>query len=79
MYGQNFDFKIRRDTQKNSYEQRIYESVNDSSLSYAVNLKPTRNKELQQKVNLSILKNPTSLIIKITDCEFMKIQPCANK
>ena len=30
---QNFDFKIRRDHQKNSYERRVYESVDDSSIS----------------------------------------------
>ena len=29
---QNFDFKIRRDHQKNSYERRDYESVDENSL-----------------------------------------------
>ena len=27
--GQNFDFKIRRDHEKISYERRVYESVDD--------------------------------------------------
>ena len=29
----NFDFKLRRDHRKNSYENRAYESVDDGSLS----------------------------------------------
>ena len=33
MYCQNFDFKIRRDHQKISYERRNYESVDEKSLS----------------------------------------------
>ena len=37
-YCQNFDSKIRRDHQKISYERRVYESVDDRSLS----LKPTK-------------------------------------
>ena len=32
-YCQNFDFKIWRDHQKNSYERRDYESVDEKSLS----------------------------------------------
>ena len=32
-YCQNFDFKIRRDHQKISYERRDYESVGEKSLS----------------------------------------------
>ena len=32
-YCQNFDFKIRRDHQKKSYERRDYESVDEKSLS----------------------------------------------
>ena len=32
-YCQNFDFKIRRDHQKISYERRDYESVDEKSLS----------------------------------------------
>ena len=31
-----FRFKNRRDIQKNSYKRRVYESVDDSSLSYAL-------------------------------------------
>ena len=42
-YCQNFDSKIRRDHQKISYERRVYESVDDRSLSYAISLKPTKN------------------------------------
>ena len=41
-YCQNFDSKIRRDHQKISYERRVYESVDDRSLSYAISLKPTK-------------------------------------
>ena len=32
-FGQNFDFKIRKDNEKNSYERLVNESVDDSSLS----------------------------------------------
>ena len=32
-FDQNFDFKIRRDYEKISYEHRAYESVDDRSLS----------------------------------------------
>ena len=32
-FGQNFDFKIRRDHGKISYESRVYESVDERSLS----------------------------------------------
>ena len=36
----NFDFNIRRDHGKNSlYEPRVHESVDDSSLSYAISRK----------------------------------------
>ena len=31
-FGQNFDVKIRRDHEKNSYERRAYESVDDRSI-----------------------------------------------
>ena len=32
-FGQNFYFKIRRDNGKIFYERRVYESVDDKSLS----------------------------------------------
>ena len=32
-YCQNFDFKIRKDHNKNSYERRDFESVDEKSLS----------------------------------------------
>ena len=32
-FDQNFDFKIRRDNKKKSYERRVCESVDDNSLS----------------------------------------------
>ena len=32
-FSQNFDFKIRKDHGKISFERRIYESVDDKSLS----------------------------------------------
>ena len=38
-FGQNFDFKIRRDHEKNSYDRRAYESVDDGSLSRAISRK----------------------------------------
>ena len=31
MAQKKFDFKIIRDNQKNSYERRVYESVDDTS------------------------------------------------
>ena len=34
-YCQNFNFKIRRDQLKISYERRDYESVDEKSLSWA--------------------------------------------
>ena len=42
MYDQNFDFKIRGDNKKKSYERRVYESVDDSSLSKAISQKQTK-------------------------------------
>ena len=42
-FGQNnFDFKIRRDHGKISYERRVYESVDDRSLSQAMSRKLMR-------------------------------------
>ena len=32
-FSKNFDFNLRRDHQKNSYERRDYESVDEKSLS----------------------------------------------
>ena len=32
-FGRNYDFKIRRDHEKNSYERHAYESVDDRNLS----------------------------------------------
>ena len=40
-FDQNFDFKIRRDHGKISYERRVYESVDDMSLSLAISRKFT--------------------------------------
>ena len=31
-FGKNFDFEIRKDHGKKSYERRVYESVDDKSL-----------------------------------------------
>ena len=36
VYDQNFNFKIRRDNKSNSYERRIFESVNNNSLGIRV-------------------------------------------
>ena len=38
-YGQKFDFKIRRDNRKNSYESRVYESVDVRNFSYIISRK----------------------------------------
>ena len=46
--GQNFDFKIRRDNQKISYERLVYELVDDNSLSLAIYQKPTKKKRMEQ-------------------------------
>ena len=50
-YGQNIDFKIRRDNLKKSYEHHVYESVDDSSLSLAISQKPMKKELKQQRVN----------------------------
>ena len=44
MYGQNFNFKIRRDNKKKSYNRRVNESVDDNSLSKAISQKPTKRR-----------------------------------
>ena len=41
-FDRNIDFKIRRDDQKKSYERRVYESVDDNSLSKAISQKLTK-------------------------------------
>ena len=43
----NFDAKIRRDYQKNSYDRRNYESVDEKSLSKVMSRKTTK-KEFRQ-------------------------------
>ena len=48
----NFDFKIRRNQGKLSYERHVYESGDDSSLSKVIHLKNRRKTECdQQRVN----------------------------
>ena len=42
-FGKNFDFKIRRDHGKHSYEHLVYESVDDKSLSWEIYQKSTKN------------------------------------
>ena len=39
-----FDFNSRRDHQKNSFERRDYESVDEKSLSYAMSRKTTKER-----------------------------------
>ena len=39
--GKNDDFKIRRDNVKISFERRIYETVDDKSLSWDISQKST--------------------------------------
>ena len=42
-FGQNFDFKIRREHEKKkSHERRAYESVDDRSLSWTISRKCTK-------------------------------------
>ena len=43
-------FLIRRSKQKISYERRVYESVDDNSLSYALSQKPTKKRTHATKV-----------------------------
>ena len=47
-FGQNFDLKIRRDNNKNCYERRVGESVDDNSL-YSYISKTDKKKELMQQ------------------------------
>ena len=42
--AKNFNFKMRRDNKKISYERRVYESVFDNSLSYAISQKPIKKR-----------------------------------
>ena len=49
-YCQNFDFKIRRDHKKNSYERRDYESVDEKSLSFIMCKKATKKEFRQETV-----------------------------
>ena len=46
----NFDFEIRRDNKRISYERRVYESVDDNSLSQEISQKQTEKELLQQRV-----------------------------
>ena len=65
MYDQNFDFKIRIDHQKISYERRVYESV-DIAAYLRLYLKNRRKKELmQQRVNQLIYNLVFRSIFKI--------------
>ena len=43
------DFKIRRDNKKNFYERRVYESVDDRSLSWAISQKTDEKKNSWNK------------------------------
>ena len=40
---QNFEFRLRRDNQKIPYERCVYESVDDSSLSWGTSQKRRKN------------------------------------
>ena len=51
-FDRNYDFKIRRDDQKISYERRVYESVDDNSLSKAISQKTDeKNKSCDKGLN----------------------------
>ena len=41
---------MRRDNKKISFERRVYESVDDNSLSYAISQKPIKKELMQQRV-----------------------------
>ena len=52
IFDRNFDFKIRRDEQKISYERRVYESENENSLSKAISQKTDeKNKSCNKGLN----------------------------
>ena len=53
-FGQNLDFRIRRDHGKISYERRVYESLDDKSLSYAM-FESVDNKSLSRAKSLYML------------------------
>ena len=44
LFSKNFNFNIKRDQQKISYERRVYESVDEKSLSLAMSRKTAKNK-----------------------------------
>ena len=44
MYGKNFDLKKEEIIEKNSYERRAYESVDDRSHSWVISQKSKKNK-----------------------------------
>ena len=46
-FGQHFYSKMRRYNKKKFYERRVYESVDDNSLSKAITQKPTKKKLMQ--------------------------------
>ena len=47
-----FEFKIRRDNQKNSYERRVNESVDNGSLSLALNYLKNMSRILKKQIQL---------------------------
>ena len=55
-FGQNYDFKIRRDNWKNSYERRAYESVEGKSLSLDISQNQRKTQLGQERVNASSIK-----------------------
>ena len=44
-FTKNFDFNLRRDYQKNSYERRAYESVDEKSLSLDMSRRTMKKKK----------------------------------
>ena len=46
----HFDFNLRRDHQKISFERRDYESVDEKSLSYAMSRKTMKKKYFQKAI-----------------------------
>ena len=47
-FSKTFDFNLRRDNQKISYERRDYESVDEKSLSYRLCPEKRRKKEFRR-------------------------------
>ena len=66
-FGQNFDFKIRMDYGKHSYERRAYESVDDRSLYILGYISKIDRKNNSGHKGLNIRKSPQKLSQNLLD------------